>query len=108
MIGACLQIVPGTTLLTLGIHCGDHPTNGKSSDDQPNDYGQEEIGGALAFIVDNAFLISVIIVSGSIHIAVNGRAVLIGVKIGGKVIQPGVKAEIIAVMGEKGPYLHHK
>ena len=96
MVGAVIQVAARAALGTLGIHAGTHDEDGDPANDCADGNGNQNIyAPGLAFIIDDIFLIAVVIIARGIRITVNRCAVIIGGKIGGQSVQECVEGAII-------------
>ena len=95
MVGAVIQVAARAALGALGIHAGTHDEDGDSADDCADGNGNQNIYAPGLLIIDDIFLIAVVIVARGIRITVNGRAVTVGGKIGGQSSQKRVEGAII-------------
>lgn len=80
VVGAVIQVAARAALGALGIHAGTHDEDGDSADDCADGNGNQNIYAPGLLIIDDIFLIAVVIVARGIRITVNGRAVTVGGK----------------------------
>lgn len=81
VVGAVIQVAARAALGTLGIHAGTHDEDGDRANDCADGNGNQNIyAPGLAFIIDDTFLIAVVIIARGIRITVNRCAVIIGGK----------------------------
>lgn len=81
VVGAVIQVAARAALGTLGIHAGAHDEDGDSADDRADGNGNQNIYAlGLAFIIDDVFLIAVVVIARGIRITVNGCAITVGGK----------------------------
>lgn len=101
VVGAVIQVAARAALGALGIHAGAHDEDGDSADDRADHNGNPNAYVLGLLIIDDIFLVAVVIVARGIRITVNGRAVTVGGKIGGQSVQECVKGAIIIAVFQR-------
>ena len=106
MVGAVIQVAARAALGTLGIHAGTHDEDGDSADNRADHNGNPNAYVPGLLIIDDIFLIAVVVIAGGGYGTVDGCTIIVGGKIGGQSSQKRVEGAIIIAVfqGRKGAF----